>query len=161
MSAETGLTEVKPKKVKVQNLVEEVLSKYKSNLDEKDLVVETSIHVDKVKADKSVLDSVLSRLFDNAVKFGSSKQPIEFSADTDGSGHCFFSEKILAQKLWIKKTIAKILQPFSLDENIMNHSAGTGLGLSVCQALLKAHDSQLEIESDRKSFTASFRLPEA
>ena len=46
-----------------------------------------------------------------------------------------------------EETIKRILRPFVLDENMMNHSKGLGLGLSLCQALLKAHKSELKIET--------------
>jgi signal transduction histidine kinase len=41
----------------------------------------------------------------------------------------------------------------------MHHSKGTGLGLSVVQALLKRLGSQLEVESPKGKFSASFSLP--
>ena len=43
--------------------------------------------------------------------------------------------------------IDKILKPFFIDEDVMNHSVGMGLGLTICQAILKSHASQLHIEN--------------
>lgn len=57
-----------------------------------------------------------------------------------------------------QEVIDKILKPFRLDEDIMNHSKGLGLGLSLTSALLKAHGSQLCIESKNNSVTVSFTL---
>ena len=39
------------------------------------------------------------------------------------------------------------MKPFTLNENALNHSVGTGLGLPISLALLKLHDSALGFAS--------------
>jgi signal transduction histidine kinase len=54
--------------------------------------------------------------------------------------------------------IQKILQPFFLDEDVMNHSVGMGLGLSVCQSILKAHGTTLTIDNTPNGVLVAFEI---
>jgi K+-sensing histidine kinase KdpD len=55
--------------------------------------------------------------------------------------------------------IEKIFKPFFIDEDVMNHSAGMGLGLTVCQSLLKVHNSQINIQNLDRGVSVSFDIP--
>ena len=57
-----------------------------------------------------------------------------------------------------KKIIEAVNKPFNLDEDIMKHSEGLGLGLSLSQALLKAHKSGLEFETPKGKTRVGFRI---
>ena len=57
-----------------------------------------------------------------------------------------------------QETIENILKPFTLNEDSMNHSKGLGLGLSLCQSLLKCHGSKLQIISQNNTIKVSFTL---
>jgi len=57
------------------------------------------------------------------------------------------------------QVIDKILKPFFIDEDVMNHSIGMGLGLTVCQSILKVHGSSLQIENSSNGVLVSFELP--
>jgi K+-sensing histidine kinase KdpD len=41
----------------------------------------------------------------------------------------------------------------------MHHSGGTGLGLTVCQAILKSHSSELQFTNTEEGVQVSFELP--
>jgi two-component system sensor histidine kinase/response regulator len=92
------------------------------------------------------------------VKFGNESSTIEWTASPaeDGQVRLALSNEGRSVK---PDLIAKILKPFALDENVMHHSKGTGLGLSVVQALLHRLGSQLELQSSKGHFSASFVLP--
>lgn len=160
VSAETGLTKVSPKKLAIGSLIDDVVGKFKLQAEQKQMDFINISNGTKVNADRDVLSNILSRLVENAIKFGDEKSNIEVSAQKS-DGKVFLEVKNKGKKSLDKKTIEKILKPFNLDENIMNHTKGTGLGLSVCQALLKAHESHLEIHSEKDLFRVSFPLPEA
>ncbi len=160
VSAETGLTKVKRKKWGVEKIVENVTSQFKMAAADKGMDFATEVAGSQISADQEILTNVLSRLIDNAIKFGDENTKIEVKAESRG-GQVHFAIRNHGKKILDKKMIQKILQPFSLDENIMNHSKGTGLGLSVCQALLKIHDSYLDIQSEKNNFVVSFPITEA
>jgi K+-sensing histidine kinase KdpD len=51
------------------------------------------------------------------------------------------------------------MKPFYIDEDVMHHSTGTGLGLTICQAILKSHHSQLQFKNTDKGVMVYFELP--
>ncbi|MEO0335914.1 MAG: hybrid sensor histidine kinase/response regulator, partial [Pseudomonadota bacterium] len=160
VSAETGVKQVKLKKVNAKDVIQSVTQKFELAAKEKSIdIVETPANA-KFKADQGVVSSVLERLMENAVKFADEKSEIKLVAD-EADGGIRLSVINKGKKTLSAKAISEILKPFHLDENALNHTSGTGLGLSVCQALLKTHDSELKIESDKPFFKASFQLPKA
>ncbi|MCB0363289.1 MAG: hybrid sensor histidine kinase/response regulator, partial [Bdellovibrionales bacterium] len=111
---------------------------------------------DRVKADRSIVENILRRLTDNASKFSKEKTALEISIEEDPSDYRYVRISLRNQgKSMSKETIEKILKPFSLDEDLLHHTKGLGMGLSICQALLKTQDSQLEINSSKGSIEIS------
>lgn len=158
VSAETGTLPIKVTGINLKKLITELKKEYQPQLDEKNMTLEVDLASEDVRADANALRSVLSRLLDNAIKFGFEKSTIEF--ETRELDESKVQLSLVNQGKGIKpETIAKIMQPFSLDEDIMHHSKGTGLGLSVVQAVLRRLGSQLEVESPKGKFSASFSLP--
>lgn len=119
-------------------------------------IVDKSTNV-TVKADTAQIRQILNRLAHNAVKFGEEKSEIVIeSADSADGVRISVSNK--GQPI-AEKVIDKIFKPFFLDEDIMNHSAGMGLGLTICQSLLQNHNSGLNIRNNPGGVTVSFVLP--
>ncbi len=158
VSAETGTLPIKVTGINLKKLMGELKAEYQSQLEKKSMTLNLVTEAGEVRADAKALRSVLSRLLDNAIKFGHENSEIEFeSKELDGKT---VQVSLVNEGKGIKaETIAKILKPFSLDENIMHHSKGTGLGLSVVQAVLRRLGTQLEVDSPKGKFAASFSLP--
>lgn len=156
VSAETGITKVNKKKIKCNDLSEKLKTQFAEKMTSKEQSLKINANVDSFKADPAVIEQVLVRILDNACKFGKKSEPIHlgFSQDADGVR---VSVKNTGKSL-NKKMIENILKPFTLDENMLNHSEGLGLGLSLSQALLKTHDSYLEILSEKDQVEVSFVL---
>lgn len=159
VSAETGTLPVKITGVNVKKLIGELKKEFEPQLEKKGMDLQMDLAADDVRADAKALRSILTRLLDNAIKFGHENTAIEFAVrESEESGKLQVS--LLNEGKGIKAdVIARILKPFSLDENVMNHTKGTGLGLSVVQALLRRLGSQLEVDSPKGKFSASFSLP--
>lgn len=157
VSAETGTLPIKLAGINIKKLLSEIQTQYQPELDRKRMSLDLQIKSDKIQSDAKALKSVLTRLMDNAIKFGPENSTVEFlcqEADENVKLTVTNDGKGLKNEI-----IEKILKPFSLNEDIMHHSKGSGLGLSVVQALLKRLGSQLEIESPKGKFSASFSLP--
>src|SRR5690606_4773263 len=90
-----------------------------------------------VTCDKEILLQVVKKLLENAIQFGDEGSEIVLKTESQNSGTYFEVQN--TGKPLSPEMIDKILKPFTLDENIMNHSKGIGLGLSICQAFLKLH----------------------
>ncbi len=158
VSAESGAMPVKMTTVNLQKLVSELSHHYREQMNLKSMSFVTNFEADQVRGDLKAVHSIFTRLFDNAVKFGSEKSTIHLTTVA------MDNEKVQINLTNEGKTvntdmIAKILKPFALDENIMHHSKGTGLGLSVVQALLHRLGSNLVINVQTGRFAASFILP--
>lgn len=157
VSAETGTLPVKVSSINLKKLVAELKENFAKPMSEKGMDLNITLDTDSVKSDNKALRSILTRLLDNAVKFGHEKTTIELSAREE-------NDQVLLSisnegKSIKSEMIARILKPFALDEDVMHHSKGTGLGLSVVQALLRRLGSQLELNSPKGKFEATFSLP--
>jgi signal transduction histidine kinase len=160
VSAETGTLPIKMTGLDLKKIVAELKAQYSGPMEKKGMSLDLDLENSDVKTDAKALKSILSRLLDNAIKFGHEQTTIELQARENGGGKVVVS--MINEGKGIKAdTLSKILKPFALDENVMNHSKGTGLGLSVVQALLRRLGSQLEVDSPKGKFSASFELPSA
>ncbi len=112
----------------------------------------------KIVADQAMIRQILFRLLHNAIKFGQEGSVVELAAERTTPHRVRFT--VSNEGIPISpQVIDKILKPFFIDEDVMNHSAGMGLGLTVCQAILKAHSSQLNIDNRDSGVQVSFELP--
>lgn len=59
----------------------------------------------------------------------------------------------------IEKTPEQLLNAFSRDENILNHTGGTGLGLAVIQSIVQLFNGKIDIQHDGKKFELLITLP--
>lgn len=157
VSAETGTLPLKVTGINIKKMMQELQMQYQEGLEKKKIQLDMQIDSDKVRADAKALKSVLERLLDNAIKFGPENSTVEFVSRAEDEG---IRLTLTNEGKGLKSDIIRqILKPFSLNEDVMNHSKGTGLGLSVVQAVLKRLGTQLEIESPKGKFSASFSLP--
>lgn len=157
VSAETGLLKVNLKKTSTENIVRSLPAHLMELAGEKEQIINFEVEDVQVKADPQVIEQVLVRLIDNAIKFGSKQTEINIEIHPSSDNRVSFSIENEGKSI-SKSMIQKILKPFTLDENIMNHTKGTGLGLSLCQALLKTHNSKLDIESSGNKVKVSFDI---
>ncbi|MCB9025975.1 MAG: hybrid sensor histidine kinase/response regulator [Bdellovibrionaceae bacterium] len=156
IAAETGQTKVNKKSISSVKFIEDIKKEY-LNLpmsDQRPLAIDAEDI--KLKIDDQIIKQITKKLLENAIKFSPEKSEIKIQLLTNNNDILFkISNK--GPKM-DKNTIQKILKPFSLDEDIMNHTQGLGLGLSTCQALIKAHGSELEIHYSDGWVTVQFFL---
>lgn len=157
VSAETGQTKIAAKKQKVKPLVERLEKDFASEASKKKQKIKVEANSDELVFDQKILQSVLNKLVHNAIKFGDSDSTIKIKQEEFNDSHDRISIENKGKPL-SPATLEKILKPFALDENIMNHSKGIGMGLSITQALLKLHGSKLEFESKDSTVRVSFLL---
>jgi two-component system sensor histidine kinase/response regulator len=157
VQAETGILKVAKKKVSLEKIFEETAQKYSGAISAKNQKLIINEDHLSVKADGKILGDAIGRLLDNAVKFAEEDSTLEIKAEEADDGRVEISV-INPGKAIPAKTIDKILRPFTLDEDIMKHSEGVGMGLSLTQALLKTHASALKLECPKGQVRASFTL---
>jgi two-component system, sensor histidine kinase and response regulator len=125
---------------------------------EKKIKITTQWLGKKIVGDRSMVEQVFNRLIQNAIKFANESSVIEIRAVLTNPHRAKFS--IYNQGPSISPAmINKIMHPFLLDEDVMNHSVGMGLGLTICNSYLKSLASNLEIINRPAGVEAFFELP--
>lgn len=114
---------------------------------------------ERIQSDKSLVRNVVQRLLHNAAKFADSQSRVHCKIDRS-AGVVHFSISNSGKPI-PKEKIKSLLEPFTLNEEFMNHTQGTGLGLSVCHAILRSLGSHLEIESQGQQIRMGFSIPDA
>ncbi|UOF00957.1 hybrid sensor histidine kinase/response regulator [Bdellovibrio reynosensis] len=110
-----------------------------------------------VKADVRLIKQVMSRLIHNAAKFGNESSEIHIESLRNGNNLRFLVHNRGPQLP--TSVIDKITKPFYIDEDVMHHSSGTGLGLTICQSILKSHNSNLQFKNTDQGVMVFFELP--
>ncbi|MES2770010.1 MAG: hybrid sensor histidine kinase/response regulator [Bdellovibrionota bacterium] len=158
VSSELEQTKLQKNKIQDKKIVDQAIGKLSSLADEKKIRIKTIFCEETFESDTQMLDNVLVRVIKNAIQHGDNSEPITIETSKDDATGKIKFEITNSGKDISKDTIEKILKPFALNENIMNHSKGLGLGLSISQSILKRLGSTLKIESSKKQITVSFSI---
>ena len=59
----------------------------------------------------------------------------------------------------ISKTPEELLNAFSTNQNILNHTGGSGLGLAVIQAVAQLFAADVQLNFDEKEFILRLQFP--
>jgi two-component system, sensor histidine kinase and response regulator len=156
VSAETGRMPLNEETVETRSICKAVADAMNGLAEEKGQKINLNGKNLKASMDRKIVSNVLKRLLHNAIKFGDKNSEINIDVDGDKSAIIFSIEN--EGKGISADSIERILKPFSLDEDIMNHSKGLGLGLTVSQSLLKRHATSLEIQSNKSKTRVSFTI---
>lgn len=156
VKAETGQLKADLKPMSVESAKDLLSAELKTQLATKNMTLSESGPRPMTMGDPFHIRQVLIRLIHNAIKFGAEGSPIELQTEIHGD-HLKISIANKGQPI-SEKVIDKIFRPFFIDENIMNHSAGVGMGLTICQALLALHGTGLNIRNDDGGVIVAFEL---
>lgn len=160
IAAETGQLKLNKCLTSIPSLLQNPLEKLQDKLKKKNQNLDLKICDNNIELDVKIIQQILDHLLHNAIKFGPDNSQIKFHVtpllDTK-LGSLQFSISNAGKEV-PQKIIDKIFKPFVLNEHNMNHSQGFGLGLSLCQALLKVHESQLHFTNSNKITTVYFYL---
>lgn len=155
--AETNLLKIDLQKVSFLHFDDAFTQEIQDLIYKKQQHVSLRLSEASVSADVRLVRQVMLRLIHNAVKFAN--EGTDIIVDTTIVGNELkFSVSNKGPK--IPKSVSdKILRPFYIDEDVMHHSSGTGLGLTICQAILKAHGSKIQFDNTEDGVEVSFALP--
>jgi two-component system sensor histidine kinase/response regulator len=156
LSAEARMTPVLKKKISSTKIEGMRPVSFDALLKKNQLVVKYDIEPCTILVDEKILQNVMARLIENALKFSNPSCEILVRArlnqknlEIEISNEC---QNIEPEK------IRRLLKAFTLNEEAFHHSSGNGLGLSISQSLLKLHDSPLHFESVAKSVKVGFKI---
>lgn len=109
--------------------------------------IEIPAYLPLLKVDPRRLHQILTHLLSNAAKFTASEGRIKVRATVAGDGSLVVT--VADNGIGMDPDrIGHALQPFKqLDSRLARRFEGTGLGLPLANALVRAHDGSLSIES--------------
>ncbi len=156
VSQETNTLKIKKELISSEKIKLKFSTELEQQLKSKNQTVSESIEKVYLHMDLNYIQQILIRLIHNASKFGKENSAIQVLTKIENKKLIF---QVQNEGTNLKSSvIEKITKPFFLDEDVMNHSVGTGLGLTVCQSLLKAHDSTLEFINQPSGVIVQFSL---
>jgi signal transduction histidine kinase len=157
MSAETGQYKIKSKSVDTYSVLTQIQEGLAPSAKLKGQSIQVIGKTATLTADPDALKNILTRLTQNAIKYGKPDTAIELLAVNEAAGTQF---KVKNHGPPVPPLIAdRIAKPFNISEDIMKHTKGNGLGLSVSQALLRLFGGRLEFENKSGQTVVSFTLP--
>lgn len=122
---------------------------------QQELQFETTL--DAFELDQHLTQIALIRALHNATKFGLPSSIINIKVYQDLNYRAIISIENKGP-LISAQIIEKIMKPFLLDENIMNHSVGMGLGLSICNTLMKCQNAELYVLNNKTGVNVLFKF---
>jgi signal transduction histidine kinase len=152
---ESGRLKINPEKLKLQNIIKEVVEEVQPFIIEKNQVLNIQVPDDlaPVRADKNRMTQVLLNLLNNASKFSPPSGSISLQVRE-------ISEMVEVQVSdsgigIAKEDIDKLFKPFP-DIQKTDYYKGTGLGLSICKGIIDLHRGRIWAESEGDGRGAKF-----
>jgi len=142
----------------VEELVQEALKQSSSGMNGKRIETQYASSMPKVNVDAELFVVALKQLLDNASKYSPADTPIRIAAEAS------------ADSVWIRvhnqgaglseRERTLVFERFYRSPATRGKVAGTGIGLSIAQEIVKAHGGFLDVESGPGMGTEfSIRLP--
>lgn len=130
-------------------LIENVLSSYRYQIDNSGFDVQTNMQPDlpSVSIDREAMTQAISNLLDNAIKYSREVKQLSITTKTVGPD---LSLEIADRGIGIPRAEqVKIFEKFYRVGNGLVHDVkGSGLGLSLVKHIIEAHKGTISVESD-------------
>ncbi len=128
-------------------LIEHILFDYGTLMEAKEITISSEVENQLVKIDKESIKIVVRNLIDNAIKYMDGKGGIKISAGKESEEFSYI--KIQDTGIGIsKEQLKKINALTDLSIDKIDRSEGVGLGLILCQTLIKKNNGVLTFDSE-------------
>ena len=157
VKGEMGLIKVIKEKSSSEFFFKNWPADFNASMKSKNQTLALALTATHFNSDPQLLKTVIQRALHNATKFGLANSTITLAIfdNTDGRTQIdIFNEGPNINE----SLIEKIYKPFTLDENVMNHSVGMGLGLTICQTLIRSMNGNMVIKNEDRGVKISFIL---
>ncbi len=128
----------------IDEIIQSTLNRLEKKLKNRECIQKIAPNLPLVAFDKVLMEQVFVNLIENAILYTPPDTPIEISAVYEGD-HVLFSIADRGPGL-LMTDIKKIFEKFYRGEKPTKKS-GAGLGLSVCQSIIKAHGGKIWAEN--------------
>lgn len=155
VKGEVGLIRVKQETTNCAWLVKDIPPEITFLTNTKNQTIRLTSDYENIEIDPSLTKMAFLRALHNATKFGSTDSEIKINITRSENYRLIIDIQNFGPHI-SKQIIEKIMSPFQLDENIMNHSVGMGLGLSICQTLMKVQNADLKVSNTELGVSVQF-----
>ncbi len=160
---ENGISEYKPKKLSVSEIVNKNIELHRDLLIQKNIELTNSItDSTEVLADKRMLNIILRNLISNAIKFTPHGGKIEIGIEKNKLNPAFQTIYVKDNGLGMSEsTIEKVFKINAKTSELgTDGEKGTGLGLILCKEFINKNNGEIWIESQEgQGSTFYFTLP--
>lgn len=139
----------------VEEIVAEAVGRIKARLPGRDISVKVPDELLVVPMDGTLIEQVLINLIENAIKHSGENTHISVDIKKIGSNAVF--EVIDDGDGIPEQDLPYIFDGITAHSRSTDSSRGTGIGLSICMSIIKAHNGSIEV-FNRKSGGAIFRF---
>jgi two-component system phosphate regulon sensor histidine kinase PhoR len=156
---ESGQMDVKRKPVKLQKLVENVLTALEKLISAKNLTLIRELRVETLWGDEALLQEVVINLLDNAIKYTPEGGVIRIGSQQNAAGASFYVEDT---GIGIpKESLPRLFERFyRVDKGRSREMGGTGLGLAIVKHIIERHGGKIKVTSELgKGSRFSFTIP--
>jgi signal transduction histidine kinase len=135
------------RKMPVLPLLNEVRELMQFKAAEKEITLRVEGEDREVAMDRDLLKGALMNLVDNALKASEEGKTVILGVKTRGVNTCLYVAD--QGKGMEEEEVGKILEPFyRVDKARSRREGGAGLGLAICQEIVRVHGGRIEIESE-------------
>ncbi|MGZ3725270.1 MAG: response regulator [Pseudobdellovibrio sp.] len=157
VKGEVGMIPVKYSQVKTDWFVNNIPPEVEISMKAKNQTVKFNSNLENIEVDPRLTHMAFTRALHNATKFGLPDSEIVVLVHSHPQHKAILSIENKGPKI-SDTLVEKIMKPFQMDENIMNHSVGMGLGLSICNTLMKSQNAQLQLKNNADGVIVYFKF---
>jgi two-component system phosphate regulon sensor histidine kinase PhoR len=146
---ESGTIELTQERVDIVPIIDHVSVALKALADKKEIQLETDINGEElphIQGDASKIESVITNLVNNAIKFTPEQGKVKISAEHQGEELVI---RVSDSGIGIPKTdLLKIFDRFYRVYRPGTEIQGTGLGLAIVKQIITMHNGRVEVDSE-------------
>ena len=157
VKGEVGLIPAKLAPVSADSFAAQLPVEVQQSMKAKNQTLKFNSNLEKLEVDAHLTQMAFTRALHNATKFGLPDSEITVLCYADAKHRAIISIENKGPQI-SEQLIENIMKPFQLDENVMNHSVGMGLGLTICNTLLKAQNGELRLSNNPSGVSVFFKF---
>ena len=142
---EAGQVRLQLEETTVPELMESVLAKLKTTLDDRQVKIDTSADLPPVMIDREMMEMTFRQLLDNAVKYSPPGSPITILVSA-ANGQVVTRVQDQGRGIATAE-MPRIFEKFFRAKDTRNQVPGAGLGLAIARAVVTAHGGTIWAES--------------
>ncbi|MEO0123188.1 MAG: HAMP domain-containing sensor histidine kinase [candidate division WOR-3 bacterium] len=153
---------LKPEEFDISELIENVIKNFLPEIKLRGLTIQKSLTTTTFFGDKENIRTVVENLINNSIKFSNRETEIKIVTDVENrEGQEYYRFKISNYGATIPPDqVGKIFEPFyQVDATTSRKYGGIGLGLSIAQNIIEAHQGKIWAESKDGLTTFYFIIP--